>query len=62
MERFIYVKTKEQAMLLESEGFKMLFERYVNDEKIYVFLNQPEKITKLNFEKEQLFSTNKLFF
>lgn len=62
VERFIYVKSKEQAEVLQSEGFKMLFERFIDGEKVYVFLNQPDKVKKLNFAKGQLFSTDKLFF
>lgn len=62
MDKFICVRTKELSDELISNGARLMYEQYINGEKIYVFLNTPVVIENYSLSKEQFFTTNELFF
>lgn len=62
MDKFICVRDENLHNELLASGLKLMFEQYINGEKVYVFINEPHLVKNFSLSKEQFFTTNKLFF
>ena len=55
---FILTKDPEARKILMDHGLTEMH----NNDGLYIFINEPKKLTKFNFESLSLVFTNKMYF